>query len=80
VGRTLQNLSPDPCTVTVTSCQSLDSETLRLPYRHALVLPTPGGQGRVNFSDGVQASDIMGLMGKGGSGELLAHNASPARI
>lgn len=27
-----------------------------------------GGSSGVNFSDGIQASDVMGLMGKGGSG------------
>ena len=43
---------------------------------HALhLLPTflelhgaGGHKGGVNFSDGIQASDVMGLMGKGGSG------------
>jgi hypothetical protein len=33
-----------------------------------------GHKGGVNFSDGIQASDLMGLMGKGGSGACCAHS------
>ena len=34
-----------------------------------------GHKGGVNFSDGIQASDVMGLMGKGGSGACYVKKA-----